>query len=55
MKNDDKYLRVEYLCPWLHVRCEKFFAKDEKLACQHFVAGLQQDGCEDVRVHRPAL
>ncbi len=53
MKTSLEYWRVVYTCPYLQVQCVKYFAKDEVLACQHFVGELQKDGCDDVRVHRP--
>lgn len=53
MKTTDHYWHVCYTCPWFDTPSEKWFARDDRLACQQFVAELQQAGCTDARVHRP--
>lgn len=52
MREPDKYFRVVYTDPLFDVPAERFFTRDERLACQEFVGKLQAEGCKDVRVER---
>jgi hypothetical protein len=46
------YFKVVYVDPDFDVAMWKTFIEDERLACQAFIAKLQEQGCKDVRVER---